>query len=80
MVRLLSADMGHPEPFNLKYLGVGNEQWDYKDNTTFDQIILEHNKSGSHWIHVSCKPNPDENRHQVISTLLKKSFQAYPFL
>jgi len=22
------ADMGHPEPFNLKYLGIGNEQWD----------------------------------------------------
>lgn len=22
------ADMGHPEPFHLKYLGVGNEQWD----------------------------------------------------
>lgn len=21
------AEMGHPEPFNLKYLGVGNEQW-----------------------------------------------------
>lgn len=21
------ADMGHPAPFNLKYLGVGNEQW-----------------------------------------------------
>ncbi|SDQ51075.1 alpha-L-arabinofuranosidase C-terminal domain-containing protein [Flagellimonas zhangzhouensis] len=20
-------DMGHPEPFNLKYLGIGNEQW-----------------------------------------------------
>ena len=25
------ADMGHPEPFNLKYLGVGNEQWDYDE-------------------------------------------------
>lgn len=25
------AEMGHPEPFNLKYLGVGNEQWDYDD-------------------------------------------------
>ncbi len=25
------ADMGHPEPFGLKYLGVGNEQWDYDD-------------------------------------------------
>lgn len=23
----LRAEMGHPEPFNLKYLGVGNEQW-----------------------------------------------------
>ena len=22
------ADMGHPQPFNLKYIGVGNEQWD----------------------------------------------------
>ena len=21
------ADMGHPKPFNLKYIGVGNEQW-----------------------------------------------------
>ncbi len=21
------AQMGHPEPFNLKYLGIGNEQW-----------------------------------------------------
>jgi alpha-L-arabinofuranosidase len=24
----LRADMGHPKPFNLKYMGVGNEQWD----------------------------------------------------
>lgn len=23
----LRADMGHPEPFGMKYLGVGNEQW-----------------------------------------------------
>ncbi|MGB3801937.1 MAG: alpha-L-arabinofuranosidase, partial [Lewinella sp.] len=21
------ADMGHPEPFNMKYIGIGNEQW-----------------------------------------------------
>jgi alpha-L-arabinofuranosidase len=25
---LLRASMGHPLPFNLKYLGVGNEQWE----------------------------------------------------
>lgn len=24
----LRADMGHPAPFNMKYLGIGNEQWD----------------------------------------------------
>lgn len=24
----LRAQMGHPEKFNLKYLGIGNEQWD----------------------------------------------------
>jgi len=23
----LRAEMGHPKPFNLKYIGVGNEQW-----------------------------------------------------
>ena len=27
----LRADMGHPAPFNLKFLGVGNEQWDYDE-------------------------------------------------
>ena len=25
------ADMGHPEPFNLRFLAVGNEQWDYDE-------------------------------------------------
>ena len=24
----IRADMGHPKPFNMKYIGVGNEQWD----------------------------------------------------
>ena len=23
----IRADMGHPKPFNMKYIGVGNEQW-----------------------------------------------------
>lgn len=23
----LRAEMGHPEPFNLKFIGIGNEQW-----------------------------------------------------
>lgn len=36
------AEMGHPEPFNMKYLGVGNEQWDtlyYKRLTPFVKAI-----------------------------------------
>jgi len=38
----LRAEMGHPEPFNLKYIGIGNEQWgpDYMDRyKVFDQAI-----------------------------------------
>lgn len=35
----LRADMGHPAPFNLKYLGVGNEQWDYDDNAAFTKRL-----------------------------------------
>lgn len=31
----LRAQMGHPVPFNLKYLGVGNEQWDDKDDPKY---------------------------------------------
>ena len=29
------AEMGHPEPFNLKYIGIGNEQWDYDNNPAY---------------------------------------------
>ena len=29
------AEMGHPEPFGLKFLAVGNEQWDYQDNAAY---------------------------------------------
>src|SRR5690606_5642603 len=38
------SDMGHPEPFNLKYIGVGNEQWgpDYIERyKVFNQAIKE---------------------------------------
>jgi len=36
------ADMGHPEPFNLKYLGVGNEQWDYdEEHGGFGPVFTE---------------------------------------
>ncbi len=33
----LRADMGHPEPFNLKFLGIGNEQW---EQPFFDRLAI----------------------------------------
>ena len=33
----LRADMGHPAPFNLKFLGIGNEQW---ESPYFDRLAI----------------------------------------
>jgi alpha-L-arabinofuranosidase len=42
------AEMGHPEPFNLKYLGVGNEQWDYDEqHGNFGAVFTERLKKFS---------------------------------
>jgi len=38
--------------------------------TSFDQLILEHDKSGHYWVHVSCKLSG--NRQTYIPNLLKK--------
>ncbi len=38
----LRAEMGHPEPFNMKYLGIGNEQWGpeyFKRYVLFEESI-----------------------------------------
>jgi len=38
------SDMGHPEPFNMKYIGIGNEQWgpEYiKRHKIFEKAIGE---------------------------------------
>jgi len=35
----LRADMGHPEPFNLKQIGVGNEQWGALYPVRLEQFI-----------------------------------------
>jgi len=39
----LRSDMGHPEPFNLKMIGVGNEQWEpqyFERYKVFEKAIL----------------------------------------
>ena len=42
-----------------------------KNNCEFDQIIFEHNSSGSYWVHVSYRAD-GQNRKQVINEMLKK--------
>lgn len=40
----IRAEMGHPEPFNMKYLGIGNEQWDtpyFERLTPFVKAVRE---------------------------------------
>ncbi len=34
------ADMGHPQPFELKYIGIGNENWGYEYFDNFASCLL----------------------------------------
>lgn len=44
-----------------------------KDHLPFDQLIWEHNKAGTYWVHVSfIFPDFGRNRKNVINNLLKK--------
>ena len=44
-----------------------------RDHLNFDQLIWEHDRSGTYWIHVSfVYPDFGKNRRQVIDNLLKK--------
>ena len=59
-----SSLTSHPSPLR--------EWFDWlKDNTDFDQLILEHDSKGSYWIHVSCRKNRKKNRHQVFYEMKK---------
>ena len=38
------ADMGHPEPFGLEYIGIGNEQWGavyFERYEAFQKVLSE---------------------------------------
>ena len=52
----------------------GRKWFNYiKYNLPFDQLIWEHSKSGTYWVHVSfVHPDFGRNRRQAIDNLLKK--------
>ena len=55
-------------------MAFGKRIFDYiKSHLQFDQLIWEHDKSGTYWVHVSfVYPDFGKNRSQVINNLLKK--------
>jgi len=56
----IRAEMGHPQPFNMKYIGVGNEQWgeDYIERyKVFEKAI--HSKYPDIQIISGSGPSPD---------------------
>lgn len=64
---------GEAADISLPSREIGNEWFKWiEQHCNFDQLIMEHNKKGVYWIHVSCKLDVSQNRHQVISNLLKK--------
>ena len=55
-------------------MAFGRKIFDYiKNHLTFDQLIWEHDKKGTYWVHVSYVfPDFGKNRKQVIDGLAKK--------
>ncbi len=55
-------------------MAFGRKVFDYiKNHLPFDQLIWEHDKKGTYWVHVSFVfPDFGKNRRQVIDGLLKK--------
>jgi hypothetical protein len=52
----------------------GRKWFDWiKANLKFDQLIWEHSRNGTYWVHISfVHPDLGRNRRQVIDNLLKK--------
>jgi alpha-N-arabinofuranosidase len=69
----LRASMGHPEPFNLKMIGVGNEQWGYQYIDRY--IVFEkaiHSRYPEIKIISGTGPSPDGKFFDYAAKELKK--------
>ncbi|MDP4209909.1 MAG: alpha-L-arabinofuranosidase C-terminal domain-containing protein [Bacteroidota bacterium] len=69
----LRAEMGHPAPFNLKMLGVGNEQWDeqYIERLKIFQKAIK-DKYPDIKLITSAGPSPDGKQFNYLWPELKK--------
>lgn len=69
----LRAAMGHPSPFNLKMMGVGNEQWgpQYIERFTYFAKAIKQKYPSIQLIN-SVGPNPDDDRFRFLNDTLRK--------
>ena len=76
------AEMGHPEPFNLEYLGVGNEQWEENENDFYKRFELFerriHEKYPDLKIIGTAGPTVDTPSHQDAWAWTRKNLQKNP--
>lgn len=63
---LVVGGPGHCFKWSDKYKKLLQWRLYLVQNTNFDQCILEHNQYGNYWLHVSCKPESDQNRQEVV--------------
>lgn len=61
-----------PSGTSVQDLATARKWIEYLLDNRFDQLILEHDKSGHYWIHVSLKLDDSKNRQAYIPNLLKK--------
>ncbi|MEI9810222.1 MAG: alpha-L-arabinofuranosidase C-terminal domain-containing protein [Bacteroidota bacterium] len=69
----LRAAMGHPEPFNLKMIGVGNEQWgpQYVERYRFFSVAI-HNKYPDIKLVTSLGPGPAGPLFDYLDPVMRK--------
>ncbi len=73
----LRAEMGHPEPFDMKYIGVGNEQWGpqyFERYAIFEKSIMEKYPEIS--IISTTGPFPDDPFFKYAQDELKNNYKA----
>ncbi|GHA70781.1 alpha-L-arabinofuranosidase C-terminal domain-containing protein [Pontibacter akesuensis] len=71
------AEMGHPEPFNMKYIGVGNEQWgeQYVERyKAFAKVLTE--KHPEIQLITTTGPFPDGKEFDYLNTTLRSMKDA----
>lgn len=63
---------GEAADIHLPSREIGDDWFNWiATHCNFDQLIMEHDKQGNRWIHVSCKLDTKLNRQRIIRNLLK---------